>query len=735
MVCGSDHRDAVAAPPSQLGAEALLASKPVGENRRLSELSVPGIHCGGCIRSIETALAALPGVDEARVNLSTKRVRVLWHGTSPPPLIQTLRARGFDAHVSDFDNRREDSTLRRLITALAVAGFAASNIMLLSVSVWSGADATTRDLFHWIAAAIALPALAYSGRIFFESAWRALRYGRTNMDVPISVGILLAYGLSLYETATHGQHAYFDATVTLLFFLLIGRTLDHVMRARAHSAVTGLARLLPRGALVVAPDGKHTYLPVDRIEPGMTLILAAGERVPVDGLVVSGRSDVDCALITGESQPQPAETGTRLRSGTLNLTGSLTLTATSGASDSFLAELLRTMDGIASGRSPYRRIADRVAGFYAPVVHLAALLTFIGWMAVGADAYRAITIAIAVLIITCPCALGLAVPMVQVAAARRLFERGIIVRDGTALERLADVDTVVFDKTGTLTLGEPRLLAAADIPPETLAFASGLAAHSRHPYARAIAAAGDGPTLPRAFDSVTEHPGDGLEGHSGGRTFRLGRAAWALDGAHASVPGTDGVAFAQDGLPLAVFRFSDRLRADAYQAVSQLADAGLATEIVSGDSEDTTRSLALELGMAHAAQVMPVGKVDRIMEAATAGRKVLMVGDGLNDTPAIAAAHVSMAPASAADISRGAADFVFVRESLLAVPAAIAVARNARRLVRQNIALAIAYNMVALPVAVLGYVTPLVAAIAMSASSILVVLNSQRQGRMSLRRP
>ncbi|MGD9843962.1 MAG: heavy metal translocating P-type ATPase, partial [Variibacter sp.] len=483
--------------------ELLMASRDLGDGLRQTDLSVPTIHCGGCIQKIERTLGALPDVAQARVNLTAKRVAIRWRGDTPPSFIEALNGIGYEAHLYDPGAETDGALSKELVRALAVAGFAASNIMLLSVSIWSGATPETRDLFHWISALIALPALAYSGRIFFRSAWSALRHGQTNMDVPISLGVLLAFGLSLYETANGGAHAYFDASVSLLFFLLIGRALDHLMRERARTAVKGLARLAARGALVLQDDGTRTYLPVNEIAPGMTILLAAGERVPVDGRVVHGRSDIDRSLVSGESLPQTAAEGSTLQAGTLNLTGPLTIVATAAAQDSFLAEMMRMMEAAEGGRSLYRRVADRAARLYAPVVHLAALMTCIGWLIVSGDLHRALTVAIAVLIITCPCALGLAVPMVQAVAARRLFEKGIMVKDGSALERLAEIDTVIFDKTGTLTVGTPQLVGKA-IAPEVLALAGALAAHSRHPYSRALAAAAARlPSPSVVFDEVS----------------------------------------------------------------------------------------------------------------------------------------------------------------------------------------------------------------------------------------
>ncbi|RWG45352.1 MAG: heavy metal translocating P-type ATPase, partial [Mesorhizobium sp.] len=293
-------------------------SRNLGGDIHQTELSVPAVHCGTCIQTIEAALAKIENVDSARVNLSTKRVTVRWHGGRVPPFFAVLGRLGYQAHLFDPETHEKDKALSELIRAVAVAGFAAGNIMLLSVSVWSGAEGPTRDLFHWLSALIAIPALVFAGAIYFRSAANALRHGRMNMDVPIAVGVSLAYAMSLYETVTHGEHAYFDASTSLLFFLLIGRTLDHVMRERARTAVCGLSRLAARGSVVLRDDGGRDYVPVAELQPGMRLLIAAGERIPVDGAIVSGNSDLDCSLVSGESRPKSVSAGTRVQAGTLN---------------------------------------------------------------------------------------------------------------------------------------------------------------------------------------------------------------------------------------------------------------------------------------------------------------------------------------------------------------------------------------------------------------------------------
>jgi Cu2+-exporting ATPase len=709
--------------------EIKLASRALGDGLHQADLSVPGVHCGACIQKIEEALGRLDRVESARVNLSTRRVSVHWRGDDVPPIAVIIGGLGYEANLFDIAGAEKDETLAELIRAVAIAGFAAGNIMLLSVSVWSGAEDATRDLFHWVSALIAIPALAFAGRIYFRSAWSALRHGRMNMDVPIALGVSIAYGMSLYETINHGPHAYFDAAVSLLFFLLIGRTLDHVMRNRARAAVLALAKLAPRGAIIVGADGARDYRPLAEIEAGMRLFIAAGDRIPVDARVIDGRSELDASLITGESAPQAVAAGSIVRAGTHNLTGPLTVEAMAAAKDSFLSEMLRMMEAAEGGRARYRRIADRVSALYAPVVHLTALATFVGWMIVSRDWHLSTTIAIAVLIITCPCALGLAVPIVQVVAARRLFENGIMVKDGSAMERLAEVDTIVFDKTGTLTLGHPRLVNTTSIDPDALDIASALARHSRHPLSAAITRASAG-HAGGSFQDIIEQPGLGIEARAGGRLWRLGRAAWALSGAdRAGEERQDGTVLAVDGAPRARFVFEDELRPNAASAIRSLRRSGYEIEILSGDRAPAADSVAKMLGIETvSADLLPGDKVERLAGLAAQGRMTAMVGDGLNDAPALAAAHVSLAPATAADIGRNAADFVFLRASLSAVPMAIEVSRKANRLVRQNLGLAIAYNAIAVPIAILGHVTPLVAAIAMSGSSLIVIGNALRLG-------
>ncbi|QRM46236.1 cation-translocating P-type ATPase [Rhizobium sp. BG4] len=733
--CAIDADGVMAMSTTAFSAEEIaLASHPLGGGLHQLDLSVPDVHCGACISTIEKALTALPFVSKARVNLTARRVTCVYaekaggRAVDPTQIIAAVAGAGYRAHLYAPLAAESDKTRNQLLLAVGVAGFAATNIMLLSVSVWSGADAATRDMFHWISAMIAAPALIYSGRFFFQSAWNALKHGRTNMDVPISLAVTLSYFVSLWETMHHGEHAWFDATVSLLFFLLIGRTLDHVMREKARAAINGLARIAPRGALLIQPDGSHRYVAVEEISVGDEIAVAAGDRIPVDGVVVSGQSDLDLSIVTGESSPVAVRTGQPVSSGSMNLTGSLAVRATRLARDSLLAEIIGLMEAAEGGRARYRRIADRAAALYSPVVHLLALASFLGWGLIGGDWKQAMLVAVAVLIITCPCALGLAVPVVQVVAAGELFRRGIMVKDGSALERLAEIDTIAFDKTGTLTIGRPRLVAANAADPADIARAAALASHSRHPLSQALARTGTSDAA--AFEQIMEIPGGGLEARQAGVLYRLGSEAFACGGAEASLSNEgpySEVVFSRDGQAIARFFFDDTLRPGAAEAVAELREAGFATAILSGDRQSVVDNTARALGIGRAlGGLTPGEKVGECQALNGNSHRVFMVGDGINDAPALAAAHVSMAPATASDIGRQAADLVFFNDRLDAVPVAIAVARRSAALIRQNFALAIGYNVLAVPIALAGLATPLIAAVAMSTSSIIVVSNALR---------
>ncbi len=720
------------------GLEAFVVAEADGY--RLALLA-EGVHCGACVQKIERALTDEPGVTRARVNLSTRRLTLDWRG--PAALAQDLVAKveALGYRLVPYDpataDDREAAERRALLRAMGIAGFAAANVMLLSVSVWAGhfqgMTETTRTLLHWFSALVALPAIAIAGQPFFRSALTALRHGHTNMDVPISLAVILAPAVSLFETIRHGDHAYFDSAVMLLFFLLVGRYLDRQARGRARQAATRLLALGARVVTVIGPDGRHRALPPRLVEPGMTVLVTAGERIGVDGKVKDGRSEVDTSLITGETLPRTVTAGDHVFAGTLNLAAPVTLAVTRAGDDTLLAEVVRLMEVAERQKGRFVTLADRLAAWYAPVVHGLALAAFLGWwLGAGLAWTDALMIACAVLIITCPCALGLAVPAVQVVASERLLKSGVLLKAPTALERLAQVRHVAFDKTGTLTRGRPELIDTGGVPEELLARAAGLAAQSRHPLARALKrAVPDAPLL----SGVVEHPGLGLEWRGAAGTLRLGRRSWAAP--EAPDDGGAGLElWLADGSGRAWrLGFADALRPDAARTLDHLRARGYTLELLSGDREATVAEVARSLAVAqHRAGLTPAGKVERLEALRRQGVRTLMVGDGLNDAPALAAAHGSISPSSAMDISQTAADAVFQGEQLAAVAEMLTVARAADRLVRQNLALAFAYNALTVPIALAGLVTPLIAALAMSASSILVVSNALRLGWQRLDR-
>ncbi|MFT3809868.1 MAG: heavy metal translocating P-type ATPase [Micropepsaceae bacterium] len=701
-------------------------AQPGGENRM--ELSVPDAHCAACLRAIETSLARLDGVTKARVNLSTRKVAVTWRGAaqSPDSIVAALDRAGFAATPFDpvADAEAADEDGRFLIRCLGLAAFAAGNVMLFSVAVWAGLGGEmgigTRTVFHVLSGLISVPVTLYAGLPFYRSAWRALRAGRANMDVPISLAVLLALALSIYQTAIGADFAYFDASVTLLFFLLIGRVLDNRLRARTRGAAQSLLALQSATARIeTAPDQAATIAARD-IAPGDRLIVMPGERIPVDAVVEEGVSDIDLAMVSGESLPAHVRPGDRLGGGALNLGQRLLVRAVATIDGSLVAQLVRIIEAGEQNRSRYVRLADKAARLYVPIVHTLAAAVFIGWWALADHGFApAIHNAIATLIITCPCALGLAVPATQVVAVGRLLRANVLVKSGDALERLAEAKIAVLDKTGTLTLGHPELLPGAD--PADLAAAARLARASRHPLAAALArAAGEG----QMAADAREIPGLGVEAVIDGQTWRLGRAGWT--GAIARDDALE-LWFARNSAPPIRFAFHDAPRPDVAAFIDGLRQRGFAIHLLSGDREAAAARLAASLGIAdYRGGILPEDKVAYLKGLAAGGAKTLMVGDGLNDAPALAAAHVSIAPASAADAAQAAADFILCGAMLSPVLEAIDVSRSARRRVLEGFAFSAVYNVFAIPFAAAGLVTPLISAIAMSGSSMVVVLNALR---------
>lgn len=693
---------------------------------RTIELSVPGMSCGGCVAKIENALVKMPGVQNARANLTLKRLLITTSGkTETDAIIKALKNLSFDAfQIEDeakTDEAQENKT-RGLLRAMAVAGFGAANIMLLSVSSWSGADGITRDLFHMLSALIAVPVVAFSGQPFFRSALSALFAGRVNMDVPISLAVVLALAMSLFQTMAGKPDAFFDAAVMLLFFLLIGRYLDQLMRTRARNAVVSLGQYAAKHAIMVDQQGQTHSVAAEQIETGMILRISAGSRIPADCTIIAGNADVDRSMVTGESDPVSLQIGDQLEAGTLNLTGSIDVCVDNPVNQSFLAEVSRMLNAAEQGKGKYVRIADRAARIYTPAVHILAATAFIGWMIyTGGDWQKALLVAISVLIITCPCALGLAVPVAHVVTASRLFQRGLLMRDGAALEKLANVKHAVFDKTGTVTMGIKQVATLPKLNAQQRDVVASLAGHSSHPTSMAIRNY-LAPHTAVEISNIREIPGTGIEGIWSGQRVFIGKRKDEI-----------GTVIEIGGSAIGRASFTEKLRPGAHSCMYLLHAEGIAVELLSGDENRAVEKIADQLGIENRKYGQtPRDKLEQIAALAKiADGNTLMVGDGINDAPCLAAADVSIAPSSAADVGRQASDFVMARESLDVLPWAIIMAKRTDAIVRQNFALAILYNCIAVPMAFMGLVTPLVAALAMSLSSIVVIANSLRLMRIA----
>jgi Cu2+-exporting ATPase len=699
-----------------------VSAKSAGDGKSF-EIAVKGARCANCIAKIERGVSALEGVEQARLNLSTGKLTVLGHDLAPQRILGRIQDLGYEAQLFDAQDvlGAEEVEGRLLLRCLAVSGFATVFVMGLTDAIWYGGDlaASVRTQFFWLAGAVAIPASFYAGQPFFRSAWQSLRARRTNMDVPISLALLLSLGLSVYQTAQSGMHTYFDAAVMLVFLLLIGRYLDYRLRDRARGAARHLLALQTLLVRRLGADGEVQTVAAREIAPHDRLLLATGDRVPVNGIIEDRGTELDLSLVTGESLPQSMAKDARVPAGAIVTGAAITLRATAGVENSLVADLARLLEAGQQVRSSYVRLADRAARIYVPLVFSLSFLACAGWLIAGAPIAQAVTNAITVLIITCPCALGLAVPAVQIVATGRLFNQGVFVKSGDALERLSEIDMVVFDKTGTLTVGAPVLRNAAELPLGILEQAARLARTSRHPLAVALAqAAGTGPVEA----GVRETAGAGLESGEASNRKRLGSAAWC---------GADGAGYQlwyRDGQEAPVgFRFEDSIRPDAAQMVHDLRRRGLRVEMLSGDNAQVVAAIAAQAGISNwFAGVGPQYKAQRLQSLREQGHRVLMVGDGINDAAALAVAHVSLAPGSATDISQRASDMVLRGNALAPILEALDVSQRARRLVLQNFALAIAYNVTAIPMAALGMVTPLIAAATMAGSSLLVTLNALR---------
>jgi len=727
--------------------------RSLGTEREI-HLLVEGIHCAACVWLIERSLAGLPGVLDASVNLAARRVRVRWDNSRLPlsHLLQHLGRIGYAA--VPYDPEAAEGVLKRrdraLLFRMIFAGFAMMNLLWISIALYTGAaEGEFRSLFHWLGFALATPTLLYSGWPFLHGAWSGLRRLHLTMDLPIAIGATTTYLYSLYVTlggSTVGE-VYYDTVVNFLFVILVGRHLESLSKRHAVSATQRLLDLQPRGAVVLR-DGEERTVPIRAVRVGDTVLVRAGDRIPVDGRIIDGRASVDESMLSGESMPVTKRSGERVSAGTVNLDSGLTVRVTATLGDTALGRIIQLVEEAQASKAPIQCLADRIVPWFVAITLLLATLTFTFW--VGSDFEVALLAATSVLIITCPCAFGLATPMAIAVAAGHGARHGILIKNGEVLESLSRITHFVFDKTGTLTEGRMRIAEMAlDPQPGEMVLLRDAAAverYSEHPIARAVVEAADARELRfRALEvrGFVNRPGQGVVAEVAGRRVVIGSTQWLAEhGVTAAEPysrsagqwerrGITCIHIAIDGRYRGVMGIADRLRPDARALIDRLRAAGIRLTLLSGDRRPVADAIAERLGgMEVIAEVLPEEKAETIRCLRAEGAAVAMVGDGVNDAPALARADVGIALGSGTDVSMESADIVLLSDELSKVADATLLSRRTLRTIRQNIGISFTYNLIMVPLAMMAWVTPLVAAISMPLSSLAVIGNAARINRL-----
>ena len=713
-------------------------------------LLVEGIHCAACVWLIEKGLHRVPGVQSANVNLAAKRLHLRWDNRQSKlsELIRALAKIGYSAVPYDPESAEGaiKKSNRAMLFRLFFAGFAMMNMMWISIALYSGANQDEfRQFFHWMGLLLATPTLFYSGYPFFRGALGGLRGGHLTMDLPITIGLSVTYVYSLYVTVTHSTvgEVYFDTVTNLTFVILIGRYLEGMFRHQAVSATKRLMELQPRVAIVIH-DGQEKMTPIRGVKLGDHVLIKPGYKVPVDGMVIEGRSAVDESMLSGESAPVSKSVGAQVSAGTVNTSGALLVEVGALLQDTTLSRIIRLVEEAQSSKAPIQRLADTIVPWFVLVTLICATLTFFIWNA--HDFEVALMAATAVLIITCPCALGMATPMSIAVASGLGAKHGILVKNGLVLETLSKVTHFVFDKTGTLTEGRMSVahlhIASGRSEQDVLRYAAAVERYSEHSVAKAIVAEADRQQLNYRDIATAEFcttAGLGVEATAASRAMLLGSAEWlsrnsvVLDvvlqaQAHElEVQAMSCVHVAQDGVHVAVFALADKLRDDAQQLVNELRQAGIAMTLLSGDRKPVAEAIALQLGgMEVIAEVLPQDKDRIIQKLQQDGAIVAMVGDGINDAPALIRADVGIALGSGTDVSVESADIVLMHNELDKVRLATLLSRRTLRTIKQNIGLSFVYNAIMVPLAMMAQVTPLIAAITMPISSLVVIGNAAR---------
>lgn len=753
---GAYYRNRTAMAPSAQGAPAVPAElgvydmpdvqrnfvRDANEHEKEASLLIDGVTCAACVWLIEQRIARLDGVTAVSLNYATRRARVRWDSrvTALSAILGAVAALGYSAHP--YDAGRAEERLRRergvLLWRLFIAGFSMMQVMMYAVPVYIADGAMTPDIEQLMRIAslvLTLPVALWSAVPFYSGAWRDLRRWRVGMDVPVTLGIVIAFAASVYATATASGTVYFDSVSMFVFLLLGARFLEMEARAKAVRTQERLVRLVPATAERILADGSGERIAAAALRPGDLVRVRPGEAIPADGTVVEGSSKADEALLTGESRPVSKRPGDPLTGGALNLDGVVTMRVTRIGEDTVLAGIVRLMDRAQTEKPRIAQLADHVARWFVAVLLLLTLATFALWWQI--DPQQALWVAVAMLVVTCPCALSLATPAALTAATGSAYRDGVLVTRGAALETLARATHFVFDKTGTLTSGRMALAGVRALGTETsaqcLALAAALESWSEHPVGRALVAAANG--VHPVASGVSAVTGQGIEGSVGGRQLRIGRPEFvaalhgqALPPDLECVPDAIAVvALGDDRGWIALFLLDDVVRHDAPALVRDLAAGGAQVSLLSGDRRQRVAHTAFELGITdYAGGATPADKLAYVEKLQASGAVVAMIGDGVNDAPVLAKAQVSIAPGSGTELAQVSADIILLSDRLDVLAGTVRNARRTLRVIRQNLGWAMAYNAVALPLAMAGLVTPLVAAIGMSTSSLLVVLNALR---------
>ncbi len=720
-----------------------------GGEIREAALILEGITCAACIWLNERHIASLPGVLSMQVNYTTHRARVRWDNARIrlSEILQAVARIGYHAHPYDPDHAQQllESERKDLLRRLGIAAACGMQVMVLAVALYVGAAhgiaPRYRAFFRWVSLLLTLPVVLYSAQPFFRSAVRDLRHWRAGMDVPVSLGIGFAFCGSVWLTVSGGGEVYFDSVVMFVFFLLAARVFELGARKRAAEASESLVHLAPAMATRLASTDNGTHeqvVPVSELRPGDCVLVRPGEAVPADGHISDGMSTVDESLLSGESLPLAKGPGALIIGGSINVESPLQMRVEKVGADMILSGMLRLLDRAQSEKPGITRLADRAATWFVSGVLLLALVTSIYWWHAAPGHW--LSILIAVLVVTCPCALSLATPAAVTAATGSLTRRGLLVTRGHALETLSKSTCFVFDKTGTLTAGQPRLLKTevlSDTPASVcLELAVALEHHSEHPLAQALVNAGGG-RITKQASFVVNTPGAGIRGAIAGDQYAIGtpRFLEEIAGARMNAQtlrsleehGHTVVILARGSDLLAAFVIGDEVREDARELVDALKGAGRSVILLTGDNEQAARHVAEVVGINTVAYgLKPQDKLERVQALQAQGACVAMVGDGINDAAALAAADVSIAMGGGAQVAAASADMILLSGRLGNLLAGINTARKTMRIIRQNFARAVIYNIIAVPAAVMGYVPPWVAALGMSASSLMVVMNALR---------